>query len=47
MLARLASASLLGLDAEAVDIEVDLSRGLPCSKLVGRINTHAISQLFK
>ncbi|MBN4076658.1 hypothetical protein JYT48_00115 [Mariprofundus ferrooxydans] len=37
MLARLQSASLRGLDAEAVDVEVDLSRGLPCWTLVGRI----------
>lgn len=35
MLARLASASLRGLDAEAVDVEVDLSRGLPCWNMVG------------
>ncbi|MDQ6970462.1 MAG: YifB family Mg chelatase-like AAA ATPase [Mariprofundus sp.] len=35
MLARLSSASLRGLDAEAVDVEVDLSRGLPCWTLVG------------
>lgn len=35
MLARLGSASLRGLDAEAVDVEVDLSRGLPCWTLVG------------
>lgn len=35
MLARLGSASLRGLDAEAVDVEVDLSRGLPCWNLVG------------
>jgi len=34
MLARLSSASLRGLDAEAVDVEVDLSRGLPCWTLV-------------
>jgi len=35
MLARLASASLRGLDAEPVDVEVDLSRGLPCWNMVG------------
>jgi len=35
MLARLASASLRGLEAEAVDVEVDLSRGLPSWSLVG------------
>ncbi len=35
MLARLASASLRGMDAESVDIEVDLSRGLPAWSLVG------------
>ncbi|NWF39697.1 YifB family Mg chelatase-like AAA ATPase [Mariprofundus sp. NF] len=35
MLARLCSASLRGLDAEAVDVEVDLSRGLPSWSLVG------------
>ena len=35
MLARLCSASLRGLDAEHVDVEVDLSRGLPCWNLVG------------
>ncbi|MFQ5519402.1 MAG: magnesium chelatase domain-containing protein, partial [Mariprofundus sp.] len=35
MLARLSSASLRGLDAEAVDVEVDLSRGLPCWTLIG------------
>jgi len=35
MLARLSSASLRGLDAEAVDVEVDLSKGLPVWSLVG------------
>ncbi|MDX8407536.1 MAG: magnesium chelatase domain-containing protein, partial [Mariprofundaceae bacterium] len=35
MLARLASASIRGLDAEAVDVEVDLSRGLPTWNMVG------------
>jgi len=35
LLARLGSASLRGLDAERVDVEVDLSRGLPCWNLVG------------
>jgi len=35
MLARLCSASLRGLDAEHVDVEVDLSKGLPCWSLVG------------
>lgn len=35
MLARLCSASLRGLDAESVDVEVDLARGLPCWNLVG------------
>jgi len=35
MLARLSSASLRGLDAEAVDVEVDLSRGIPCWSMVG------------
>ncbi len=35
MLARLSSASLRGLDAEHVAVEVDLSRGLPCWSLVG------------
>jgi len=35
MLARLTSASLRGLDAETVDVEVDLSRGLPCWNMVG------------
>ncbi len=35
MLARLASAALRGLSAEAVDVEVDLSRGLPCWNMVG------------
>ncbi len=35
MLARLSSAALRGLDAEAVDVEVDLSRGLPCWNMVG------------
>ncbi|MDQ6996311.1 MAG: YifB family Mg chelatase-like AAA ATPase [Mariprofundus sp.] len=35
MLARLSSASLRGFDAEAVDVEVDLSKGLPCWTLVG------------
>ena len=35
MLARLASATLKGLDAEAVDVEVDLSRGLPAWNMVG------------
>jgi len=35
MLARLTSAALRGLDAEAVDVEVDLSRGLPAWSMVG------------
>ncbi|MDX8398295.1 MAG: YifB family Mg chelatase-like AAA ATPase [Mariprofundaceae bacterium] len=35
MLARLSSAALHGLDAVAVDVEVDLSRGLPCWNMVG------------
>jgi len=35
MLARLDSASLRGMDAEPVDIEVDLSRGIPTWNLVG------------
>ncbi|HKI61851.1 MAG TPA: magnesium chelatase domain-containing protein [Mariprofundaceae bacterium] len=35
MLARLASATIRGLDAEAVDVEVDLSRGLPVWNMVG------------
>ncbi|MFQ5355141.1 MAG: YifB family Mg chelatase-like AAA ATPase [Mariprofundaceae bacterium] len=35
MLARLASACLRGMDVEPVDIEVDLSRGLPTWSLVG------------
>ncbi len=35
MLSRLASASLRGLEAEAVDVEVDLSRGMPSWSLVG------------
>jgi len=35
MLARLPSAALRGLTAEAVDVEVDLSRGLPAWNMVG------------
>jgi len=35
MLARLSSATLRGLSAEAVDVEVDLSRGLPAWNMVG------------
>ncbi len=35
MLARLESAALRGLDAEPVDVEVDLSRGLPSWSMVG------------
>jgi len=35
VLARLASAALRGLSAEAVDVEVDLSRGLPAWNMVG------------
>jgi len=35
MLARLPSATLRGLDAEPVEVEVDLSRGLPCWNMVG------------
>ena len=35
MLARLPSATLRGLDAEPVDVEVDLSRGLPAWNMVG------------
>lgn len=35
MLARLACAALRGLDAEPVDVEVDLSRGLPSWSMVG------------
>jgi len=46
MLARLSSASLRGLDAEAVDVEVDLSRGLPVWTLVYHIKPAADSHLF-
>ncbi len=35
MLARLSSASIRGLDAEGVDVEVDLSKGLPVWSLIG------------
>jgi len=35
MLARLPSATLRGLNAEPVDVEVDLSRGLPAWNMVG------------
>ncbi|MDQ6987298.1 MAG: YifB family Mg chelatase-like AAA ATPase [Mariprofundaceae bacterium] len=35
MLSRLPSAALRGLHAEAVDVEVDLSRGLPAWNMVG------------
>jgi len=35
MLSRLPSAALRGLDAEPVDVEVDLSRGLPSWNMVG------------
>jgi len=35
MLSRLPSAALRGLHAEAVDVEVDLSRGLPAWSMVG------------
>ncbi|MDX8390632.1 MAG: YifB family Mg chelatase-like AAA ATPase [Mariprofundaceae bacterium] len=35
MLSRLRSATLRGMDAEAVDVEVDLSRGLPSWSMVG------------
>jgi len=35
MLARLDSASLRGIDAQAVDVEGDLSRGLPAWNMVG------------
>jgi len=35
MLARLPSAALRGLNTEAVDVEVDLSRGLPAWNMVG------------
>jgi len=35
MLSRLPSAALRGLQAEAVDVEVDLSRGLPAWSMVG------------
>jgi len=35
MLARLPSAALRGLNAEPVDVEVDLSRGLPAWNMVG------------
>ena len=38
MLARLASATLRGLDAEAVDVEIHLSRGLPRWSMVGLAN---------
>jgi len=37
MLVRLSRASLRGLDTEAVDVEVDLSKGLPFWKLVYHI----------
>ncbi|MDX8413587.1 MAG: YifB family Mg chelatase-like AAA ATPase [Mariprofundales bacterium] len=39
MLAKLASASLRGLDAEAVAVEVDLSRGIPGWSMVGLADT--------
>jgi len=35
MLSRLPSAALRGLQAEPVDVEVDLSRGLPAWNMVG------------
>jgi len=39
LLAKLASASLRGLDAEAVAVEVDLSRGIPGWSMVGLADT--------
>ncbi|HYC30772.1 MAG TPA: magnesium chelatase domain-containing protein, partial [Gemmatimonadales bacterium] len=35
MLARVRSAALLGIDAYPVDVEVDISPGMPCFSTVG------------
>jgi len=35
MLAKVKSATVIGLDAEVIDVEVDLSNGLPCFNIVG------------
>ena len=35
MLAKVKSATVIGLDCEEIDVEVDLSRGLPCFNIVG------------
>ena len=35
MLAKVASFALIGLDSTLVDVEVDISRGLPSQTIVG------------
>ena len=35
MLAKVKSATVIGLDAQEIDVEVDLSNGLPCFNIVG------------
>lgn len=35
MLAKVKSATVIGLDCEEIDVEVDLSNGLPCFNIVG------------
>ena len=39
MLARVTSSALLGVDAYLVDVEVDLSNGLPAFNIVGLPDT--------
>ncbi|MEK7447824.1 MAG: magnesium chelatase domain-containing protein, partial [Patescibacteria group bacterium] len=35
MLAKVKSMAVIGLDCEEIDVEVDLSNGLPCFNIVG------------
>ena len=39
MLARVHSAAVLGIDARVLDVEVDVSGGLPCFNIVGLPDT--------
>jgi magnesium chelatase family protein len=39
MLARVHSAAVLGIDARVLDVEVDVSAGLPCFNIVGLPDT--------
>jgi hypothetical protein len=43
MLARVCSGALTGIDAVVVDVEIDMSLGLPNFNLYGSIGPNAIS----